>query len=112
MNLREQLLSFARIATAGRTRSILLAGALVLVPTPGRAEYKLQSGDTLEISITGVPDLRQRAPIGVDGDIALPLVGQVQVGRLSLVEATARITQELSNKIYRHASPDGRANPY
>jgi len=103
----EQLVSVLRTAVR-QTCRMLIAGALVLVPTPGNAEYKLQPGDTLEISITGVPDLRQRAPIGVDGEIALPLVGQVKVGRLSLSEARARIIQELSNRMYRQTGLDGR----
>src|SRR5262249_51793568 len=103
----EQPVSALRTAVHQMCR-MLIAGALVLVPTPGNAEYKLQPGDTLEISITGVPDLRQRALIGVDGEIALPLVGQVKVGRLSLSEARARITQELSNRMYRQTGLDGR----
>jgi polysaccharide biosynthesis/export protein len=104
----EQLLSFLRIAVACARWPILLAVALVLVPTPGNAEYKLQPGDTLEVSISGVPDLRQRAPIGVDGEIALPLVGQVKVAGLSPSEAREKITQDLSNNVYRQTGLDGR----
>jgi len=86
---------------------IRLAVALALIPTSAIAEYKLQSGDTLEISVAGVPDLRQRSPIGVDGDIDLPLAGQIQVRGLSVSEARAKITQNLSNKLYQQTTNDG-----
>jgi polysaccharide biosynthesis/export protein len=104
----EPLLSFLRITVARPRWPILAAAALVLVPATGHAEYKLQAGDTLEVSISGIPDGRQRAPIGVDGEIALPLVGQVKVAGLSLSEAREKITQDLSNNVYRQTSPDGR----
>src|SRR5439155_24520111 len=77
---------------------IALIGALILVSSSATAEYKLQSGDTLEIAVTGVPDLKQRLPVELDGEISLPLVGQVKVGGLSLAEARATITGRLSNK--------------
>lgn len=90
---------------------ILFAGALLLLPTPALCEYKLQSGDTLEISVTSVPELRQRTAIGVDGEIALPLVGETKVAGLSLSEARAKITQDLSRKVYRQSTADGREIP-
>jgi polysaccharide export outer membrane protein len=107
----EHLFWSLRIATLAPSWPILLASALLLLPTPAIGEYKLQSGDILEISVTAVPDLKQRAPIGVDGEIALPLVGQIKVGGLSISEARAKITQDLSNKVYRQSTIDGREIP-
>ena len=96
-----------RISAPRQSWPILVMGALILAPTSALSEYKLQSGDTLEISVTGVPDLRQRAPIGVDGEIALPLVGQIKVKGRSIAEARAEITRGLSNKVYRVNTVDG-----
>jgi polysaccharide export outer membrane protein len=96
----------AMIPNAGR--SILLVSTLSLVSTSALAEYRLQSGDTLEVSVAGVPDLKQRAPVGVDGDIVVPLVGQIKVSGLPLSEARATITRELSNKVYQQMTNDGR----
>jgi polysaccharide export outer membrane protein len=98
--------SVAMIPNAGF--SILLVSALSLVSTSALAEYRLQSGDTLEVSVAGVPDLKQRAPVGVDGDIVVPLVGQIKVSGLPLSEARATITRELSNKVYQQMANDGR----
>ena len=99
--------SFLTTAASGMSRRILLVVALV-APTGAMAEYKLQSGDTLEISVTGVPDLRQRSQIGLDGDVALPLVGQIKVSGISVSEARAKITQSLSNRLYQQSTIDGR----
>ena len=91
----------------GWSAAILMA-AVPLLPTSAFAEYRLRSGDTLEISVIGVPDLKQRSPIGVDGDIVLPLIGPIKVGNLSLSAARATITRELSNKVYQQLTNDGR----
>ena len=107
----EHLFWSLRIATLAPSWPFCSASALLLLPTPAIGEYKLQSGDILEISVTAVPDLKQRAPIGVDGEIALPLVGQIKVGGLSISEARAKITQDLSNKVYRQSTIDGREIP-
>jgi polysaccharide biosynthesis/export protein len=97
-----------RIAAPAASWRFLLSAALVLVPASALAEYKLQSGDILEISVTGFPDLRQRSPIGVDGEIVLPLAGQIKVSGLSVSEARAKIAKDLSNKMYQQTTVDGR----
>jgi polysaccharide biosynthesis/export protein len=54
----------------------LLVGACLAVPAQAD-EYRLQAGDVLEFSVAGVPDLRQRIPVDIDGDIAVPLAGSI-----------------------------------
>ena len=39
------------------------------------ADYSLAVGDVLELSAVGIPELKQRAQINQDGNVALPLVG-------------------------------------
>ena len=99
--------SFLGIATPHAGWPILLAVAFALAPTTASAEYKLQAGDTLEISVTGVPDIRQRSPIGLGGEIALPLAGEIEVRGLSVSEARAKIAQQLAHKLYQQTTPDG-----
>ena len=96
------------IATPRLTWLVLLMGVFVLAPKSAMAEYKLQPGDTLEISVAGVPELRQRSPIEVGGEIAVPLVGQVKVGGLSTLEAREKIIANLSKKVYQQRTNDGR----
>lgn len=92
--------------------SILLVAALGLVPRSAAAQYALQPGDTLEISVTGIPEFRERAPIGLDGQIGLPLVGRIKVAGLSVADARAKIAAGLANKVYRQSTADGREVPH
>jgi polysaccharide export outer membrane protein len=99
-------------ATPRRSLAVLFMLGLGLASTSAFAEYKLQSGDTLEISVVGIPALKQRSLIGLEGEISLPLDGQIKVSGLSVTAAGAKIAQDLSNKIYRQSSADGREIPY
>ena len=76
-----------RCRPAGRWRALLLAAALTLGPGVAVAQYKLQPGDVLDVLVVGIPDFRQRVSIGLDGDIGLPLGGQIKLGGVSLGEA-------------------------
>jgi Polysaccharide biosynthesis/export protein/SLBB domain len=100
------------MAITGLSWPLLLAASLVLMPVPAVAQYKLQSGDTLEISMAGVPDFKQRSPVGVEGTIILPLAGQIKVSGLSILDARAAIARDLANRIYRRLTPDGREIPH
>ncbi|MFC1459429.1 polysaccharide biosynthesis/export family protein [Microvirga arabica] len=92
-------------------RQLPLAVAMVLIPTIVWGEYRLQPGDVLEISVTGIPELRQRSPVGFAGDVSVPMAGQIEVHGLSIAEARARITNALSKKIYQQRTTDGREMP-
>src|SRR5215813_6681291 len=45
---------------------VLLAAALLWSTQLARADYRLQGGDVVEISVAGVPELKQRAPVQFD----------------------------------------------
>jgi len=90
---------------------MLLAAALVLMPASAFAEYRLQSGDTMAVSVMGVPDFKEQSLIGVEGMIILPVAGQVKVNGLTVSEARAEIVRSLSNKTYQQTSNDGREIP-
>ena len=87
----------------------LVLSLVMLLTTSGSAlaEYKLQAGDSLEVSLIGTLNFRLRLPIELGGKVALPLVGPIQVAGLSLSEARAAITRELTNKIYKQPTNDG-----
>jgi polysaccharide export outer membrane protein len=92
----------------GSSWSVLLVAALVLIPRVALSDYRLQPGDILDVSLTGAPDFKEHAPIGVEGEVGLPLSGQIKVRGLSLSEARAKIAGELANKLYRQYTNDGR----
>ncbi|WP_230532330.1 polysaccharide biosynthesis/export family protein [Microvirga roseola] len=90
------------------TLGLHLPLALLLASTAARAEYRIQPGDILEITVTGVPELKQRSPVGIEGDVSVALAGQVKVRGLTIAEARAKIVEDLSNKVYQQRAADGR----
>ncbi|MGA9378847.1 MAG: polysaccharide biosynthesis/export family protein [Phormidium sp.] len=53
--------------------------------------YRLGPGDVLAISVPRFPELSVQAAVGPEGNIILPLVGNVSVRGLTLEEATEKI---------------------
>ena len=90
-------------------KACLLAGAaLCCVVNPTRAEYRLQGGDVIEISVFGVPELRQRASVQLDGRITFPVIGAFLVEGVELSEVQSKIQSAAASKIFRIRTPDGR----
>jgi len=79
----------------------LLAACLLFSTVPAKAEYHLQPGDVIEVSVAGIPELRQRAAVQLDGTISVPLVGALTVAQLSLPEVRARIQSAMASKVFR-----------
>jgi polysaccharide export outer membrane protein len=52
-------------------------------------------GDDLEITVYGAPDLSQHTRVGADGNISIPLIGNVRIAGLSSSEAQAAIETQL-----------------
>ncbi len=68
-----------------------------------RPEYKLGSGDKVKITVFGHDDLSGRFLVGGTGDVALPLIGKIRAGGLTVEELEARIVGALK--------PDYLKNP-
>ena len=81
---------------------------LTISVAQAKAEYLVNVGDVLEVAAAGVPELRSRAAVQTDGNIALPLVGVLQVAGLSLPQIRTKIGAALANKVFRQRSPEGR----
>jgi polysaccharide export outer membrane protein len=85
-----------------------VAVGLTIWGGPARAEYRVNVGDVLEVAVAGVPELRNRAAVQIDGNISLPLVGTLPVAGLPLPQIRAQIGAALANKSFRMRTPDGR----
>src|SRR3979411_3058597 len=92
------------------TRWGLLSVSLLCSAIPSKAEYRLDVGDVLEISVAGVPDLRQRVAIQLDGSISYPLLGTFVVAGLPPSQVRAKIQATLTTKAFRQRTSDGREN--
>ncbi len=91
--------------------AVMLTGALMCSVISAKAEYRVNIGDTLEISVAGVPELRQRVVVQLDGSISYPLLGNTfVVAGLSPSEVRGRIRAILPTKVFRQRTSDGREN--
>ena len=70
----------------GRCIRWCLVAVGLTISVQAKAEYRVNVGDVLEVAVAGVPELRQRAPVQVDGNISLPLVGMLPIAGLPLPE--------------------------
>jgi polysaccharide export outer membrane protein len=89
-------------------RTGLLLAALCCSLNPARAEYRVQGGDLVEISVSGVPELKQRAPVQLDGTLTFPVVGTFIVEGLEFSQVRAKLQSAMAGKIFRMRTPDGR----
>jgi polysaccharide biosynthesis/export protein len=86
----------------------LAAVGLTISVTQANAEYRVSIGDVLEVAVAGVPELRHRAAVQMDGNISLPLVGMLPVAGLPLPQIRTKIGAALASKVFRQRTPDGR----
>jgi polysaccharide biosynthesis/export protein len=64
-----------------------------------RSEYYLEVGDQVEIDVWRVPDLTRVTTVRPDGRISLPLVGDLDVTGISLVELRQILTKKFSEYV-------------
>jgi polysaccharide export outer membrane protein len=86
---------------------VVIAG-LAISATQAKAEYRIGVGDVLEVAVAGVPELRLRAAVQMDGNVSLPMVGMLPVAGLPLQQIRANIGAALASKVFRQRTPDGR----
>jgi polysaccharide biosynthesis/export protein len=70
--------------------------------------YRIQPGDSIEFSAASAPDLRTRATVNIDGQISLPLAGELKVQGLTIGELQAKVRSEVSSQVLRRRASDGR----
>ncbi|MCP1561118.1 UNVERIFIED_ORG: polysaccharide export outer membrane protein [Methylobacterium sp. SuP10 SLI 274] len=75
--------------------AILVLIGVSAAPLRAAEEYRLQSGDVLEFSVSGIPDLRQRLPVTIDGTVSIPLVGDIPARGETLADIRAAIRETL-----------------
>jgi polysaccharide biosynthesis/export protein len=97
-------------AYAGPARPLafaLLAAAVMCSFAARAAEYRLDVGDVIDISIAQIPELPHRVTVQLDGTISFPLLGSVAVAGLTRSEAEVKIRSALATKVYHAASGNG-----
>jgi polysaccharide biosynthesis/export protein len=106
---------WGQLRAAARCACILCCVSAVLntplFTTARAAEYRLQPGDAVEFAAAGAPELKYRATISLDGSLTLPLIGVVKAADLFLAELRAKVQEQITSKVYRRRSDDGREYP-
>lgn len=78
-------------------RTLFLAALLIGFATQAaRPDYALDTGDVLEIAIFGVPDFNRRTNVNVDGDVAVPFLGEVRAAGLSIGALRREVERRLA----------------
>jgi polysaccharide biosynthesis/export protein len=85
----------------------VVAMGLTISVTQAKAEYVVNVGDVLEVAVAGVPELRNRIAVQIDGNISLPLVGPLPVAGLPLQQVRTQIGAALASKVFRQRTSDG-----
>jgi polysaccharide export outer membrane protein len=82
---------------------VMLWGMLAATPMhsvpAAAAEYHLDVGDVIEISVARVPDLHRRVPVDLDGSVSFPLIGTVVVAGLTPPQVQARFQAALATRM-------------
>lgn len=81
-----------------RIRKIVAMAALLACAGTARAEYQLSSGDVLDITVFRVPELTRQATVDVDGRIAVPPLGLIEVRGHTLDDVSATISSLLTGR--------------
>ncbi|MFW6140801.1 MAG: polysaccharide biosynthesis/export family protein [Acidobacteriota bacterium] len=77
----------------------VFAGALLLFGQESRSlEYKIGPQDLLEISVFGLDEMNKTVRVSEDGDITLPLLGQIIVQNLTRSELEQKLARLLAEK--------------
>src|SRR4051794_23064718 len=94
-----------RVGTLAASLLLLVAGASV--STAAEQAFRLAPGDVVQLTIVGFPDLKQKTPVNVDGDIMLPLVGTVKAAGQSVSELSNTVKARFANKVMQQRGIDG-----
>lgn len=79
-------------------RLMWMIAALSLWVPQARADYTLSSGDVLEVLVYRMPDISRTATVDIDGRIAIPPLGLIDVRGRSAAEVSTEISQRLAEQ--------------
>ena len=84
--------------------SAAMALATLFCASPASADYPIQAGDVVEVSIGGLVDFHHRAVVQQDGTVNFPQLGTISIGGSLASELNGRIRAALVGKTIRQRS--------
>jgi polysaccharide export outer membrane protein len=76
--------------------SVAHLAAVSETPQPTTSAYMIGPGDQLQISVYGQPDLSKEYTVTAEGNLSLPLVGQIHAAGLSVVQLEGEVRHRLA----------------
>jgi polysaccharide export outer membrane protein len=86
--------SFARAVLRALLPAVFLFSAFFV--QGAQADYRLDSGDIIEVSVFGRNDLNRRTTVDVEGNILVPLIGAVKASGVTLSVLRAKVKELLA----------------
>ena len=69
--------------------------------TQASAQYRLQPGDAVEMTVAGLPELQNEAVVSVDGTITVPLAGALEAEGRTVQEVADELRASLTQTVFR-----------
>jgi polysaccharide export outer membrane protein len=89
-------LSFCPLVGASQLQQPALPEKAPASPLPVDPDYRVGTGDVIDIAVFGNEDLSRSATIETNGTITFPLLGEVKVAGLSVAEVKNKLTTLLA----------------
>jgi polysaccharide export outer membrane protein len=90
--------SSANVVPAATSNAALAGAPAAASGSVSTADYRIRSGDVLQINVFQLQDFNREAPVDAAGTIALPLIGAVPVAGKTVRQIESEIEQRLSAK--------------
>lgn len=82
-----------------KTSGLICLALLIMVSAVAAQDYKIGSGDVLEISVWGVPEMSRTVTVRPDGKITLPAIGDVLADGVAPMELSSRIAAVMEDYV-------------
>ncbi|MFO7766140.1 MAG: polysaccharide biosynthesis/export family protein [Pelovirga sp.] len=82
-----------------KTSGLICLALLIMVSAVAAQDYKIGSGDVLEISVWGVPEMSRTVTVRPDGKITLPAIGDVLADGVAPMELSSRIASVMEDYV-------------
>lgn len=86
----------------GKTlRMFCICTCAFTLSVPALADYRIAAGDVIGFSVAGVPDLKEKSPVDIDGKVTFPLAGSIGAAGLTVSELRSKVAAVLSQREFR-----------
>ncbi|HXT00440.1 MAG TPA: polysaccharide biosynthesis/export family protein [Elusimicrobiota bacterium] len=85
----------ATAAAAAAKEAAAIASAIQQVAR-SKNDYRLAPADLVDVTVYQEPDMNRKVRVNTNGTVALPLIGSIKIGGMTLIDAQAGIEAKLA----------------